>query len=487
MYPGDFLIKIGDFIHKCLNKDAICASLLCYNVLRSLLMDTPLSHKGATVKQISLLFSVSFLIAVPFAVMYTGDTAVFSDWVRILANPCPLITDYYLLGSLSAAFLNASLCCMVCTFILYFTDHDTLSASHLAGFFLVAAHCFYGLNLLNMWSPIIGIFLYSKVMKEKFRDHLDIAMLSTAFGPFMSELMFRYPLSIHIPINLGPYTMNLWGAFLALLLGIFLGFAIPAMLPGAKLLHRGFNLYNAGLAFGLLGLLLYSFMYRTFGVEDPKSTTLGSGGVDYFLFCNLFFGIVFLICLIKGWSMNGKSLKGYRNVLRCSGYDIDFLDAFDCSLTWINLGFYGMFMVLYFDFVILVTSGVGWTGATCGVTLAAISFAAAGQHPRNVWPIIAGYALMNGLMVGLCLLAGRPIAWTLSTQLYMNSLAFATGLCPFAGHFGALVGIMAGALDAVLCVTTSQIHGGLVLYNGGLTAGLTAVILMPILAHYSKR
>ncbi len=458
-----------------------------YNGPRSLLMDTPLNPKGATVKQISLLFSVSFLIAVPFAALHTGDSAVIGDWLRIIANPSPLITDYFLLGSLPAAFLNASLCCIVCTFIMYFTDHGQLSASHLAGFFLVAAHCFYGLNLLNMWPPVIGIFIYCKVMKTRFRDHLDVAMLSTAFGPFMGELMFRYPLGINIPVSLGPYTMNLWGALVALLLGLFLGFTIPAMLPGAKLLHRGFNLYNAGLAFGLLGLLLYSFMYRTFGVEDPKSTTSGLSGDGYLLFCNLFFGFVFLVCLLKGWSMNGRSLKGYRNILRCSGHDIDFLEAFDPSLTWINLGFYGLFMVLYFDIVILATPGAGWTGATCGVTLAAVSFVAAGQHPRNVWPIIAGYALINGLMFGFCHLTGRPVAWTLSTQVYMNSLAFATGLCPFAGHFGALVGIIAGALDAVLCVATSQIHGGLVLYNGGLTAGLTAVILMPILVHYSKR
>ena len=32
---------------------------------------------------------------------------------------------------------------------------------------------------------------------------------------------------------------------------VSLGFAIPAMLPGALRLHKGFNLFNGGLAFGL--------------------------------------------------------------------------------------------------------------------------------------------------------------------------------------------------------------------------------------------
>lgn len=35
-----------------------------------------------------------------------------------------------------------------------------------------------------------------------------------------------------------------------------------------------------------------------------------------------------------------------------------------------------------------------------------------------------------------------------------------------------------------MCTATNALHGGLVLYNGGLTAGITALILLPILEHY---
>ncbi len=446
---------------------------------------SPSKDKGATVKQISLLFSVSFLIAVPFAMLHTGQSSVFSDWFRILFNPSPLITDYYVMGSLPAAFLNAAICCIICNFMMHFSDHGQISSSHLGGYFLVAAHCFYGLNFLNMWPPIIGLFVYCKCTRRRFRNHLDVAMVSTAFGPFMSELLFRYPLPFRVPVQVGPYTINMMGILAAVLLGIFLGFAIPAMLPGAKILHKGFNLYNAGLAFGLLGLLLYSFMYNTFGVESPRPLTEMNGS-DYFLFCNCFFGVVFLICLLKGWLMNGKSIKGYGKLLDTTGHDIDFLNTFDTSFTWINLGFYGLMMVLYFDLAVLTTDGAGWTGATCGVTLAAMSFASAGQHPKNVWPILVGYMLMNALVAGFSWISGTPMPWTLSTQVFINSIAFATGLCPFSGCYGPLIGIAAGALDAVLCISTSRIHGGLVLYNGGLTAGLTAVILTPLLVHYRK-
>ena len=66
----------------------------------------------------------------------------------------------------------------------------------------------------------------------------------------------------------------------------------------------------------------------------------------------------------------------------------------------------------------------------------------------------------------------------------MSAFAFATGLCPFAGRYGIKVGIIAGILDAIICTSTVALHGGFVLYNGGFTAGLTALLLIPILDFY---
>ena len=39
-------------------------------------------------------------------------------------------------------------------------------------------------------------------------------------------------------------------------------------------------------------------------------------------------------------------------------------------------------------------------------------------------------------------------------------------------------------LHAVICTSTLALHGGFVLYNGGLTSGLTALVLIPILDFY---
>ena len=69
----------------------------------------------------------------------------------------------------------------------------------------------------------------------------------------------------------------------------------------------------------------------------------------------------------------------------------------------------------------------------------------------------------------------------------MNGAAFATGLCPFTGRYGKRYGAAAGFVSAVLCTATTVMHGGFMLYNGGLVAGLSAMILSPLIDHYSKR
>lgn len=93
-----------------------------------------------------------------------------------------------------------------------------------------------------------------------------------------------------------------------------------------------------------------------------------------------------------------------------------------------------------------------------------------GQHPRNVWPILAGYLLLYLVTLVLCRMDGREIAWTISTQGYINGVAFATGLCPIVGRYGIRAGLAAGFMCASMCTATSALHGGLVLYNGGFTA-----------------
>ena len=441
------------------------------------------------VNTLCLFLSSCLLAASLAAAAYLGSFKnLIPDWIDILISPSPLVTDYFQVGSLAAAFFNAGISGLACCLLMLLLRAET-DVSTLAGFFLIIAHCFYGLNFLNMWPPMLGILLFCKVYKINFRDNLGMAMFSTAFGPFISELLFRY----HVGNVFMNYTLHVdfLDLFYEIAFSTFLGFAIPAMLPGALKLHKGYNLYNGGLAFGLLGLFLYSFMYKTMGIEAPGPVSMidpvyQAHGNSYAEFIIIFFLILFTILLLWGWYLNDKSFKGYWTLMKSTGHNADFIDEYGMPLVLINMGVYGYMILIYFALVIVFTNGAGFTGATTGVILAALTFTAKGQHPKNIWPILLGFVVLSLVVTGISAFAGREVPWTLSTQGYLNGVAFATGLCPIAGHYGKRYGVLAGFICAVICTSTGVMHGGFMLYNGGLAAGITALILIPCLDYYWK-
>lgn len=450
-------------------------------------MDLKLKQDSWFIKAICLFFTLSFFAASFCATIYLDLWgSVWKDWFVILTSPSPLITDYFRLGNLASTFLNAGMCGLSCC-IMMIALKTECRPSMMAGFFLVIAHCFYGLNFINMWPPILGILLFTKVFGVGFRFNLDMAMFSTAFGPFISELLFRYHVWDYYLAD--KIQISVLGFILVIIFSVFLGFAIPAMLPGALKLHKGFNLYNGGLAFGLLGLFLYAFMYKTVGIQPPESyepvnALYTMHGNSYGIFVISYFIIVFSCLLFIGWLLNGRTFCGYGELLKSDGHTADFFAEFDAQRVLINIGFYGFTVLAYFVLSILLTDGAGFTGPTTGVILAAMTFSAQGQHPANVWPIFAGYTLLSLFVIMHCALSGLAVPWTLSTQGYLNGAAFATGLCPIAGRYGRRYGVLAGMMGAVICTSTSTMHGGFMLYNGGLTAGITALILIPCLEYY---
>ncbi len=450
-------------------------------------MDLSIKRDSWFIKGICLHISLSFFVASFIATIYLDLWGtVWQDFFHILTMPAPLITDYFQLGNLASAFLNAGMCGISCWAMMTFLNTEC-RPSMLAGYFLVVAHCFYGLNFFNMWPPMLGILLFTKVFKVGFRHNLDMAMFATAFGPFISEMLFRYHVwNYYIG---GVIQISILGFIYVIIFSIFLGFAIPAMLPGALKLHKGFNLYNGGLAFGLLGLFIYAFMYKTLGISLPAATAYpnelyAAHGNSYQGFVTAYFLVMFCLALIWGWFLNGMSFRGYKELLKSNSHTADFFTEYGREHVLINIGIYGLMVLTYFTLVITFTDGAGFTGPTVGVIIAAMTFSSQGQHPVNVLPIFGGYALLSIFVHIICGISGMEIPWTLSTQGYLNGAAFATGLCPIAGRYGKRFGVAAGFMAAVICTSTSSMHGGLMLYNGGLTTGITALILVPCLEYY---
>lgn len=435
--------------------------------------------------------TLAFFVAVPVAVAVTKEKNLLEALDRILTSPSKLVTDYFALGSLASAFLNTAICGLISNLVIVFSRVKA-NATTFAAYMLVIAHGFYGLNFLNMWAPMVGVLVFCLVTKRRFSENVHIALFSTALGPFVSELVFRY-------ITNGSSEPSVLGIVLALVLGIASGFVVPALIPGTTEMHRGFNMYKAGLAIGIMGIFLFAFMYETFGIEAPSAIEINNS--EYYSmkyayrdFMNVFFCVLFGSSMLIGFLLNNRSFRGYGALLKSTGYGTDFVDKFGMPVCIVNFGVYGFFLLAYLNVAFILPEifpflpqGVGFTGPSVGVVFAALTFSSDGQQPRTVAPIALGYALLLTVISAICLIGKMPVPWTLSTQSYINGFAFATGLCPFAGKYGWRIGVLVGFLSAIICTSTAAMHGGFVLYNGGFNAGLTALVILPILDFYKVK
>lgn len=433
-------------------------------------------------------FSIALFIGCIAGTLYTGTFRTLpEDFFHILTTPGPLVTDYFMIGSMPATFLNAGLCGLTMGLFMHFLPGPS-HVNTLAGYFLVIAHCFYGLNLFNMLPCFFAPFLYLKIKNLDFNENLHVCMFATCFSPFVSELLFRYTQGDSFVAR--EVSLTLEGIVLTLFFLLIIAFVAPAVLPGVKAWHKGYNLYNGGLAYGLFGFLMFNFLYKTMGVPAPQRLIVPNAVYDHFhrsfaLFGNLFFILLFLGCIAAGWALNGRSFKGLEVLFHDTGYQSNFAQKYGMPICLMNTGLYGLLFLLYINVADLFTEGAGFTGPTFGIIFAALTFTSMGQHVSNVWPIFLGYPMLSIFSTAFNHLIGGHSEWTISSQAYLNSVAFATGLCPLVGRYGVRAGLAAGALCASLCTATSALHGGLMLYNGGFTTGIAALILIPILEHYA--
>lgn len=110
------------------------------------------------------------------------------------------------------------------------------------------------------------------------------------------------------------------------------------------------------------------------------------------LFSNFVFIFIFGFTLAVGYVLNGKSFKGYRELMKATGHMSNFAERYGMPLCFINFGVYGFMVLAYMNLIMLLTEGVAFTGPTVGAIFAAVTFAAIGQHPKNTWSIFMGYA-----------------------------------------------------------------------------------------------
>ena len=413
-------------------------------------------------------FTACFLIA---AVCMPDRGNMFTGLWNILTNPSKVSTNYFAVGGYAATFLNMALVGGICLALYCIPGAVATNASTLA-FILTVGFCSWGINIVNIWPTVLGVVLYCVVKKEKISANVNAMLFSTGIAPLITDLMLRYP-------GQDVVAFTWYGTALALLVGVAIGFFLPAGLAYSPKVHKGFDLYSAALPIGMTAFFLQAILYKTMGVTLPAAPAAETLQVASQLTVNIFCITVFVACIgIAFWM--GCRPKDYWNLLKDPALVTNFSSTYGNATFLMNVGVYGLFILAYYNLI-----GATFNGVTFGIIFCMLACCNSGSHPGNVWPIMVGYVLSSIVFGLLSQLAGGTFAGAINAQAIVVGLCYANGLSPIADKYGWPFGILAGAMHYVLVTSVPALHGGFCLYNGGFTAALICIILVPELEKFS--
>ena len=421
----------------------------------------------AFLKRFFFFFSLSFLIA---AFCMPDRANMLPGLWKILSMPTLSATSFFDYGGFAATFLNMGLVGMVCTALYCIPGKK---ANHAATLVTILTTGFgsWGIHILNMWPTMLGVVLYCLKRKEKIGDHTNAMLFTTGLAPFISELLVRYP-------NPEVVGLSPTGLVMALAVGLVTGFFVPAGLDNSAIVHKGFDLYSAALPVGMTAFLLQGILYKAMGVEVPKAVSDLS--VISPVICNTFCILLFSCCILAAWAM-GCRPRDYWKLMSDPEPVVNFSAAYGNAVMLMNVGLYGLFILGYYDII-----GASFNGVTFGVIFCMLATCNAGSHPGNIWPIMLGYALASQLFQLLNPLSGGNFTQYLHSQSIIVGLCYANGLSPIADKYGWRYGLVAAMVHFCMVTTVPELHGGMCLYNGGFTAALVCLLMLPGLERHFK-
>ena len=397
---------------------------------------------------------------------------VFEGLWKILSQPSKLTSNYFAMGGYAATFLNMALVGSACLALFIIFDGKPNNASTLA-FILTVGFGSWGINILNIWPTIFGVMLYCIVKKEKFSANVNAMLFSTGIAPIITDLMIRYPHAEAVGFNAA-------GIALALFIGAVIGFFLPAGLTHSPKVHKGFDLYSAALPIGMTAFFLNATLYKTLGVELPAGAAAADLQVASAPIVNTFCCIVFGLCVVVAFGM-GCRPKDYWNLLTDPDQVTSFTGKYGNATFLMNVGVFGLFILGYYNLI-----GGTFNGVTFGIIFCMLSTCNSGSHPGNVWPIMAGYVLASFGFGWLSQFVGGNFTLAINAQAIMVGLCYANGLSPIADKYGWKFGVIAAVMHYLLVTSVPTLHGGYCLYNGGFTAALICIILVPELERFFK-
>ena len=414
-----------------------------------------------------LYFSSAFLIA---AFCMPDRAQMLSGLWKIVSQPSKGSTNCFSIGGYAATFLNMGLIGLICTALYCVPGEKSNSAATLVTI-LTTGFGAWGINIVNMWPTMLGVVLHAVLRREKIGDHTNQMLFSTGLAPFMSELMVRYPSAEVTGFSLS-------GILLALGVGLVVGFFLPAGLSNSPIVHKGFDLYSAALPVGMTAFLMQGVLYKAMGVEVPEAVS--DLHVASPVIANTFCIVLFVSFVVIAFLM-GCTPKKYWRLLTDPEQVSDFADTYDNATMLMNVGMYGLFILAYYNLI-----GAEFNGVTFGVVFCMLATCNAGSHPGNVWAIILGYGLAAELFQVLSGHNGGEFTQYLHSQAIIVGLCYANGLSPIADQYGWRYGVVAAMMHFCMVTTVPELHGAMCLYNGGFTAALVCLLMVPGLERHFK-
>lgn len=376
--------------------------------------------------------------------------------VRIIREPDFLITDYFVIGGVGAALINAGVLTLMSIGIIYFMGMD-MDGHTITSSCLMFGFSLFGKNLLNIWAILAGVCLYARYHKTSMKRYIYIGLYGTSLSPIITQMMQigSHPLFIRLCISLS--------------VGLVIGFVLPPLSTHVHYAHKGYSLYNVGFAAGIIATVIVS-MLKSFGIEVESRLIWSSGH-------NAVFGVVLSVLfggmIIFGVAVRGKGLfESYKRIIRSYGIGgTDYLKDEGGASTVFNMGINGLFATYF----VLAVGGELNGPTICGI-FTIVGFGATGKHLRNIAPVMVGVYL-----------ASFTKNWNIYDPSPMLALLFSTTLAPVAGEFGVAAGLVAGYLHSSVALNVGIVYGGMNLYNNGYAGGIVAVFMVPVIQSIMDR
>ena len=367
-----------------------------------------------------------------------------------------LIQDFTV-TSIGAALVNAALVGLIGLIVVFFSEVH-LAGPTVASILTITGFGLFGNTPFNSIPIILGVWIASRLARKSLGSYSLIALFGTALGPLVTLVAFELTGSVF------------WMLPLSIIVGLAVGFILPAVAGSLLVIHQGYNLYNVGFSCGFIGLFAAGFLKALHSLDDLIIVWNTQNHLTLMLLIPVF-AIYLIICgvCIEGKHSWNSSCKDFIKIQKHSGrLPSDFTDMNSIGGTLINMG---VLALICWTYAMIITAPLN--GPVLGGIFTVIAFGGFGKHVRNCLPVMAGVIIAT-LVFGKSLVAPGPIL----------ALFFCTTLAPIAGHFGWIAGIIVGFIHLFMVETTATWHGGLDLYNNGFAGGLTATLFVAFMQWY---